>query len=257
MPRRLEPIHLPEIPAPSRPNASETRFLQEMTARISPVVPDVLRGPADPERGIPLHRARFYFGSEAHVEWAADLNTRIRKITYNWTIDWSERFKEDQRLRQELTMVIGHLETSLLKRLLAGELVAYGFSSHAPLDAPARAVLPERWATLTPNFTNCSAAGPGLQVSGIRVFDKEVQSTTASSIGRLAEAHLRRWYCNWVEENQRAGRMPSRDDDLVAAKAACGNNVTHSMIRALRKEFAPEAWRAHGRRAPESPNRTE
>src|SRR5215204_6231068 len=131
MPHRIEPFCLPELPKTKKPDAAEAEFLRELKSRISPVDPNALRGTADSEKGVPLDRARFYYGPDGHVEWVADLRRQLRTAPFNPTLDIFERCREDQRLRRELTTAMEHLQSNLLGKLKTGELVAFGFSSHA------------------------------------------------------------------------------------------------------------------------------
>src|SRR5215207_1757165 len=132
MARRLEPLRLPALPEVKKPDAAEAEFLRELQSRISPVDPNSLRGKADSQKGVPLDRARYYHGPDGHVEWVADLKTQIRTAPFNPALDVFERCREDQRLRGELATAMEHLQTNLLGKLKTGELVAFGFSSHAP-----------------------------------------------------------------------------------------------------------------------------
>ncbi len=68
------------------------------------------------------------------------------------------------------------------------------------------------------------------------------------SSGGYSEQALWAWYEKWVLENPEAGKIPTREDDLKAAKDAVSLNVPRDVVRAMRKELAPETWTAQGRR---------
>ncbi len=73
---------------------------------------------------------------------------------------------------------------------------------------------------------------------------KSTKATTFFSGGKL-----RKWYAEeWVPKNKADEAIPSREQELKAAKQACGDGVTRQAIRTLRKELAPESWRKRGRR---------
>jgi hypothetical protein len=61
-------------------------------------------------------------------------------------------------------------------------------------------------------------------------------------------AKIRRWYLGYVSRHQKSGTRPSREDDLLAARAALGRNLPRKIIRDLRRELAPDEWKRAGPR---------
>jgi hypothetical protein len=65
---------------------------------------------------------------------------------------------------------------------------------------------------------------------------------------RYSPSQLEAWYSRYVEEQKAAGEMPSRDDDLTAARRALGDGVPRDAVRNARRRFAPAEWQERGRR---------
>jgi hypothetical protein len=65
---------------------------------------------------------------------------------------------------------------------------------------------------------------------------------------RYSRAKLEAWYRRYVVKQQKAGKKPSRDDDLKAARRALGDGVPRAAIRDVRRRLAPDEWTSHGRR---------
>jgi hypothetical protein len=62
-------------------------------------------------------------------------------------------------------------------------------------------------------------------------------------------AALRSWYIERSKDWPPGERPPSSDQDLLAAREHFkGHSVSREAVRALRADFAPEAWKAKGRR---------
>jgi hypothetical protein len=140
------------------------------------------------------------------------------------------------------------LESKLLSKLHSGELVAIGFGSHAPLESVV--IPPERWRALTPDIYQSLAKAEGLVISGIRVFAGNAPNcpNVPKESRKVALGKLPDWFRDWIESNQAAGVIPSREDDLEAAKKALGNVVRRDVLRRLRRELAPKEWSQQGRR---------
>lgn len=205
--------------------------------------PESLRGTPDRDNAVPLERAHYYFASEQALRSVAELKSKAMLRCTN-----RSELLEQQKARAELEIAISELAASLLTRLRAGELISDGYDSRSPLDGPRRSIVADRWAALTPRFSDGSASGLGLHITGIRVFDN-ARKTSSREPGRFSEADLRKWYASWVERNAREEKIPSRDDDYAAAKAAGFKGATHAIMRRLRNGLAPENWTARGRRA--------
>jgi hypothetical protein len=69
------------------------------------------------------------------------------------------------------------------------------------------------------------------------------------SPGRISAAKFASWYGSWIAKCNAANVIPSRDQDLEAAKCAFNNaKIPRSLLRDNRSILAPPAWKARGRR---------
>ena len=149
---------------------------------------------------------------------------------------------------RQLSEARSRLEYCLTANLATGALTSTGYSAGDPLDEPARTIAPDRWRMLTPDFETSHATGAGVLVTGILVFQVRTNRTTEAAPTRFSPAKARVWYQQWVKENTTAGTQPSRQADLDAARKALGGGIPRDVIRDLRRELAPEAWKSSGRR---------
>jgi hypothetical protein len=205
----------------------------------------------DAKAGLPLWEAMLFYGEQELAKTVNDLTfqgfgkppffplhemPRAEQIEYNVN---SMRL-EHARMRMEF---------EFLSMLKSGAVYATGYASHSPLDMPATRVVADRWRLLEPNFDDSTAKGPNLEISGILVFDgsRPSPATTLSSKA-FSAAKLREWYVRWVSSNGQNGHLPSRDEDLKAARQALGESIPRSAVRRLRQELAPETWKRFGRR---------
>jgi hypothetical protein len=67
------------------------------------------------------------------------------------------------------------LEAELMEKLKAGELIATGYDSLAPIDEPASTIPADRWRTLTANFKESSATTGNVVITGIQVLRPTAQ----------------------------------------------------------------------------------
>lgn len=153
----------------------------------------------------------------------------------------------------ERTRLALHATADIRRQLSKGWLKAWGRigSILAPLDEiPAHAWSP--WTKI-----DWSGGRVTLQ-SGETFFDVEVAPVEAAITAQATQAAMtksvgfsmacaRAWYLQWVAKNERLGRIPSRDEDYKAAKDRF-SAITHEAMRDLRGEYAPEHWKAAGRR---------
>ena len=65
---------------------------------------------------------------------------------------------------------------------------------------------------------------------------------------RFSGAILQAWYKGYIDNCKTAGKIPSREDDWVAARDALGDGVPRDDVREARRQLAPGDWKAHGRR---------
>jgi hypothetical protein len=142
------------------------------------------------------------------------------------------------------------MESEFLLMLKSEAVFATGYASHSPLDMPATRVVADRWRLLEPNFDDSTAKGSNLEMSGILIFDGSRSAQAPVLTRAFSAAKLREWYGRWVSSNQQTGNLPSRDDDLHAARQALGESIPRSAVRLLRRELAPESWKSFGRRKP-------
>lgn len=152
-------------------------------------------------------------------------------------------FRYRDRLRE--------LQARLWGKLLRGELIAYGYSNQAPLDAPRRAIIAERWEDLVLAARESTASGNGIEVTQIRVFLPGSSGMDGAPRARksYARTELRKWYLDRIGDCAKSGRLPSRDDDYREANARFGGSVPKRAVQELRRELAPESWKRKGRRA--------
>lgn len=69
----------------------------------------------------------------------------------------------------------------------------------------------------------------------------------ASSAARFSPEKVRKWYRDYVSRHDGRGIRPSREDDLSAARAEFGVNVSRPFMRELRRDLAPDSWKRPGR----------
>ena len=138
--------------------------------------------------------------------------------------------------------------SALVSRLVTGDLLATGYATHSGIDEAAQTIAADRWRTLKPEISTSHATAPGVVISGVLVFAKGRVAPKLQNQRPAAPARVRRWYMRWVQDNVDEGRQPSRDEDLSAAREALGPQVQRDLLRQLRGELAPPAWRQFGRR---------
>jgi hypothetical protein len=142
------------------------------------------------------------------------------------------------------------LEDELIAKLCRGELTAAGYNARATIDSPQIVIPPNRWRRLVPDFERSEARTAEFAVTDIVVFEgwPKDSRTPERTAGKIALARLPEWYRGWVRDNVDQGRIPTRDEEWAAAKAALGPGVPRDAVRALRADSAPTAWRQRGRR---------
>jgi hypothetical protein len=66
---------------------------------------------------------------------------------------------------------------------------------------------------------------------------------------RFSVGSLRKWYVSeWIPSHESDTAIPSRDEDVRAAKARFGPCVSRDTVWQLRRELAPKSWTKRGRR---------
>ncbi|MER8441499.1 hypothetical protein NKH36_34290, partial [Mesorhizobium sp. M1312] len=101
------------------------------------------------------------------------------------------------------------LNAELLGKLRRGELVAYGYSNQAPLDAPRRLIAAERWQELELDAKSSTASGPGIEVTQLRIYLPGSAGRRRPDPARKSHSPsaLRKWYVERLELCARAGRL--------------------------------------------------
>ena len=85
---------------------------------------------------------------------------------------WVSRYRH---LRQRL-------EEELIEKLRNGTLVASGYDSNAPIDAPAVTIPPDRWRVLTPDFDESTATSGDRKIIGIVVVLREATTSATGNV---------------------------------------------------------------------------
>jgi len=94
---------------------------------------------------------------------------------------------------------------------------------------------------------------PKISAEGARelslVQDASAQDEPTAKKRKVPTAELEAWYPDRVKKWPAEKKPPNVDDDWTAAIAHFYElNVTREQIRSVRKNFAPQSWKAHGRR---------
>jgi hypothetical protein len=196
-----------------------------------------------------------YFDEEGLAQTFLELEPELEEEPYLVGPDgWPTPREELQRfriMRRRLTDARLRLEHCLMAKLVSGHLVATGYASNAPLDAPARTIAADRWRILVPDLEQSEASGPGTLIAGILVFGPlraAEGAGTGTAPSRFSPVQVRAWYLRWVKSEVSAGRSPSRDEDAAAAHQEFGRSIPRDLLRDLRRELAPASWTRFGRR---------
>jgi hypothetical protein len=205
----------------------------------------------DPRAGLSLSEAALFYGDERDAKRVAEYHrSRANRPGF---IPWDQ---DDHRVFvHNHPPAEGRLRESLKRKLSDGELIATGFSDKQALDRPPARILPARWRTFELDMLSSAASSPGLNVTGILVFDPALlaQKALEARGSVFSQALARQWYVRRVSEHLQAGHIPSREQDYHDAQAHFGKRITREILRKLRKEIAPEDWVRRGRRKRASP----
>lgn len=202
----------------------------------------------DVKQGVPAYEALYHHVDQIRAERLYELDLSGHGDGDNRDPAWpAEELRDFDSKHQHWKLVMDSLEEDLLDRLLAGDLLARGFNSAAPLDGQRQLIAPERWRDLILDIKESSAEGPGLAVTQILISSRLVKPKDTRTSIRATNALLRKWYIDWITRNTAKGLRPSREDDEAAARTKFGLRVTRTVLRSLRKELAPEYWRKRGR----------
>lgn len=207
------------------------------------------------EAGLPLWEAMLFYGNQEDAKTVHDLT--LSGFDFPPFAPFNEMSRAEQIEYNVSSMQLSHarmrMEVEFVDLLKNGSIFATGYASHSPLDMPATRIVADRWRILEPNFEESSAKGSSLEVSGILIFGGAAAVLAKPTPAKaFSHAKLREWYVRWISSNDQNGHLPSRDDDLLAARAALGDAIPRSAIRLLRQELAPSAWKSFGRRAKSS-----
>lgn len=84
---------------------------------------------------------------------------------------------------------------------------------------------------------------------GLTATPGDVADRTGQHGARFSLAEIRDWYRHeWIIGHEAAGSIPTRDQEVEAARLKFGPRIPIRTMRQLRKEFAPERWKRRGRR---------
>lgn len=197
--------------------------------------------------GLTLHQAAIFYGEDHAARTAWELELAGYGELMNVQDDGWPTPPAEIGLRIRLESCQRELHEALLRSLRKGNLYATGFSAAAEIDKPAARIHASRWLHLQPDFQSSSAEGLGLRIHGILVF-KPASLSGEPARRAFAPAKGREWYVRWVQANEAKGHVPSRDEDLQAAKAEFGDRCPRNPIRELRRLLAPAHWTFKGRR---------
>jgi hypothetical protein len=204
----------------------------------------------DANAGLPLWEAMLFYGNQSDARTVDELTCQGFGREPPSVFD--EMSRAEQIEYNVNSMQLEHarrrMEFAFLELLKSDAVFATGYASHSPLDMPATRVIADRWRLLEPNFDDSTAKGSNLEVAGILIFDgsKPAQAPVLSKT--FSAARLREWYRRWVSSNKQTGHLPSRLEDLQAARRALGESIPRSAVRLLRRELAPDSWKSFGRR---------
>jgi hypothetical protein len=90
------------------------------------------------------------------------------------------------------------LEAALVDDLRRGKLIAAGYDSRAPIDAPPVTIPADRWRVLIPDFEDSSASGGGISISRILVHEANMATgpgaefAKASAVPTLVRLRIKR-----------------------------------------------------------------
>ena len=128
-----------------------------------------------------------------------------------------------QRLDDKMTDAIRRLEQHTITELEAQKLYGTGYDNRARLDAPAAEIYWARWSTLNIDWNNSRASAPGLEITNICIFEAHAACSEAAPLARrFSERQVKEWFLEWVQVCEKRGNIPSRGEDLTAARAKFG-----------------------------------
>jgi|SRR5690606_36136062 len=203
----------------------------------------------DPLEGVPMWEALYHFVDKDKAVRLFTLDQDgygdERNIDPLWWRDERKEF-ETKACRHRLLLI--DLKGRLWGKLLRGDVVAFGYSSQLPLDAPRRPIRDDRWKDFEFDVRQSSASGPGVEITQILIRSASHATVPEPGPKNIYSAgELRRWYLRRVEECARSGRRPSREEDHREANAAMKAHVSKRTVEELRRELAPDSWKRRGR----------
>ena len=208
------------------------------------------REPVDLAKGISTWMALYHYIEAPRAERFYELDLKGFGEEQMWDPDGPledrlefssnhHRWKEDRK----------ELERQIYWALREGRLVAKGYNSNAPIDAPRQAIPVDRWKDLKLDMKQSIATGSGIVVTQLLVFDpRREKPEPARWRARVSPAALRAWYLEWIGRCEAERKIPTREDDFSEAKMKFADAVTRQHLRELRRELGPESWKKKGRR---------
>lgn len=196
-----------------------------------------------PRDGLTLRQAMLFYGGEKDATEFLRLDRAVRRDIHNGfdrhDLKFSIRGSHYLRMYERL-------QRSLLSRLATGDLHATGYGANSGIDERAQAIPSERWRTLKADIDTSQATSPGLEISGVLVFERPEMSGATQKKPAASQARVRAWYRTRVREAVDAGLQHTREEDEAAARLQFGFSP-RSLLRDLRRELAPQAWQRSGR----------
>lgn len=104
------------------------------------------------------------------------------------------------------------------------------------------------WTTVRPVLIKSSKLRDHLSSAPVTGRQKNAASDKENipAVPRFSRAEVRTWYLAYVEKIASNGRRSTRDGDAAAAREHFGFSIQRGFLRDLRKELAPEMWKARG-----------
>lgn len=193
--------------------------------------------------GLTLRQAMLFYGDQTDATGFLRYDPRFRSDARNG--------QSPRDLRYSITgsgylHARERLQRLLLSKLATGELHAVGYASNRGIDEAAQPIPSDRWRTLQADFDTSQASSPGLEISGVLVFERGRSSGRTQKRPVASQAKVRAWYKKRLREAEEAGLQHSREADEIAARLHFGF-APRQFLRDLRRELAPQDWKSSGR----------
>jgi hypothetical protein len=151
-------------------------------------------------------------------------------------------------LPQMREWVFGELQEGTL---IASAIEPDRFITCKRVDIPADRVGP-----LELDFENCRATIDRKLVAVDMVVRRTHSHSPEMPPAKVSDANAWRWFDTWIRKCASESRVPSQEDDWIAAKNALGSGISRLRVRELRKKHAPTEWRREGAGRPKKESAT-